>query len=258
MQVRFKLLDAFKNIRYFSTTRFYEGYVFNPGFVNHINKNLTVNDRTKLSHIYNIPLSSFVFGNQTHSDHITHINAKDKGKGLYRKEDAVANNDAFICTEPDICPVVFSADCVPIILFDPINSYTAVIHSGWRGTLNEILLKTISKLNQLGSNSSDIICCNGPSAGPCCYEVKDDVFQLFNDKYPHLHELILTPFNNQWKLNLWELLKYQALSSGILQKNIEISEICTMCNLSLFHSARIHKDKSGRNATGIYLIPDNF
>jgi YfiH family protein len=149
--------------------------------------------------------------------------------------------DALITNKKNLFLVVTVADCLPILLYDPVTASIGVVHAGWRGSEMKILSKTVQVLStEYGVLSKNLLVYIGPSAGVCCYEVGEEVAEKFDMKYldktkgakPHLD---LKRFN-----------KDLLVKAGLPESNIEVSPDCTICKPELYHSYRHEKEKSGR------------
>ena len=185
--------------------------------------------------------------NQIHSDIIIEINNSSKLKN--------SNNlkgDAIITNIKRVLINVLTADCVPVLLYDPVKSVIATIHAGWRGTAKRIVIKTVLAMKEnFQSSAKNILACIGPSIGPCCYEVKDDVSSVFLPDYPESVEVR----KGKTYLNLVSIVKDQLIIEGLSEGNIETSNICTKCNSHIFYSSRAAGNlPTGRFATGIMLV----
>jgi copper oxidase (laccase) domain-containing protein len=141
-----------------------------------------------------------------------------------------------------------ACDCVPILLFDPVNKVIGAVHAGWRGTANEIARQAIEKLKEeYRTDPSKLIAFIGPSAGSCCYEVGEDVAVKFRNK--------VVSFNKAKKyINLKDENKLQLQSEGVLLNHIEVSTSCTICDKESFHSFRRDGPKSGRMIAVICIV----
>lgn len=147
-----------------------------------------------------------------------------------------SETDAMITSEPGIVLTVQVADCVPIWLVDPARKAAGLIHAGWRGSALSVAGKTVERMvYEFGSSASDLYAFIGPSIGPCCYEVGQEVLDRFPSEY--------TDGNH---LDLWRVNAYQLVAAGLLSSNIEISSLCTACHLEWFYSHRM----SGNGRTG--------
>jgi hypothetical protein len=175
---------------------------------------------------------------QCHSNNVLKV---DK-PGQYRECDALITNTHHVAL------VVTVADCVPILLFDPINKVVGAVHAGWRGTMGLIVKRAVEKMKaEYRSDPAQMLAFIGPSAGVCCYEVGEEVAIKFGNKVVPYHE----------KKILIDLKKEntdQLLQQGVLGNNIEVSTSCTICEKELFHSYRRDGKKSGRMMVVICLM----
>lgn len=254
--LRFRLLDPYTNeVLHFSTTRrFSNGNEFSMGSPGDENNRLSQQCREQLAMALSVRSSQFVFCRQTHSDHVQEVNELKTDNGFYSKHNAVQDCDALLTNKKDICLMALTADCVPVLLYDTKQNVIASVHSGWRGTARKILAVTIAKMRErFNSNPANLICCIGPSAGPCCYEVGGDVKKAFSMTLTDCSPFFAAEKNGKYLLDLHEANRQIALSCGIPDAKIEKSGICTLCNDDLYHSARRHGKNAGRMATGIML-----
>ncbi|MCK5855298.1 MAG: peptidoglycan editing factor PgeF [Sulfurovaceae bacterium] len=187
------------------------------------------------------PNMKFIVGHQTHSDNIETIKSRAT-RGWENQESVIQDCDAFITNQKGIMLTILTADCVPILLFDPKQNIIGVVHAGWRGTKQEIVLKTVQKMQQeFGTNPQDIIAGVAPSIGRCCYEVGEDVAKhFFNDSDS------FTQKDKKFMLDLPYLNKMQLLKAGLHEDNIEMSAICTACEVEYYFSYRKEQGCSGR------------
>jgi len=195
------------------------------------------------------PNIHFVVANQTHSDNI-HVIKKAKTEGWYSLDTAIENCDALITNQKNIMLTILTADCVPILLFDKRKKVIASIHAGWRGTEKEIVSKTVKKMQEIfNSNPKDILAGVAPSIGKCCYEVDWSVSKYFKD----IENAYIDKGEKQM-LDLPLINKKQLINSGLDEKNIELSNICTACEVKNYFSYREEKGCSGRFMSMIALI----
>ena len=138
--------------------------------------------------------------------------------------------DALITDEPDVLLIIKTADCQPVLLADPVKNRVAAIHSGWRGSVQNIIGKTIAKMVELGTKPQHILAGIGPSLGPCCAE-----FIHYQQELP---EYMWSYVSKPNYFNFWEISKTQLQNEGVFAQNIEISEMCTKCCPKLFFSYR--------------------
>lgn len=183
----------------------------------------------------------FIVANQTHSDNINIIN-KVHEQGWNSLEDTIGNCDALITNQSNIMLTILTADCVPILLFDPKQKVIAAIHAGWKGTQQQISSKTVEKMQkEFESHPSDIIAGVAPSIGKCCYEVDWNVAKYF--------EHIENAYENRGEkqmLDLPHINKVQLLEAGLIEAHIEMSNVCTACEVEDYFSYRKEGGCSGR------------
>jgi hypothetical protein len=149
--------------------------------------------------------------------------------------------DALFTTEKNIALAVTHADCQGAIFYDPAHEAIAVVHSGWRGNVQNIYAKVVEQLKtSVGSKPKDLLVCISPSLGPCHAEFKNykqelpQEFWSFQVK-PHYFDF-------------WKISQMQLTGCGIPEKNVEMSQICTFCNTKDYYSYR-REAKTGRHAT---------
>lgn len=169
---------------------------------------------------------------------------------IYNYDSEIHQGDAVICNKRKVAIGVFTADCVPILLYDKNKKVFAAVHSGWRGTLSNILGKTIDKMRQeYGTNAKDIIVYIGPHNRVCCYEIGEEVKEKFLSQ--NIYEKDIFQGRN---LDIKKCLLYQLENKKILKENIFDLNICTYCDKEYeLHSYRRDKDKAGRMFSFIFI-----
>ena len=221
----------------------------------HVNDNEenVLKNRKHLADTLGIPLNHFIFADQVHGDNITIITENEKGMGTSNLDTAIPETDGMITNVHGICLMVLVADCVPLLFYDPVKKVVGASHAGWKGTIKLIGKKTVEAMvDNYGCDPKDIIVGIGPSIGPCCYEVSQDVIgevkKVFGDKH-------IKPLDNgKGCFDLWSANKQPLIEAGVNEKNIEISDMCTICNNDVFFSNRYYKGRTGRFGAGIMLL----
>lgn len=202
---------------------------------NHIDTFLIYEHRKILANHLAIPIDNLKFQKQIHGDKITIIDSKS----------GISESDAMITQHKGIMLVVSIADCPAVLMYEPYAEVIAAVHSGWRSTNKNIVSKTIDiMIEQYNINPDNILCYISPCAGGDNYEVGEEVAKLFPKSVKQTSE-------SKFLLDLKAEILIQLISKGILQKNIEISDICTISN-DKFHSFRRDKENSGR--MGAYIM----
>lgn len=199
----------------------------------------------------------FVLSKQSHETKVLKVGMKDRGKGITKERD-YEGIDALITDEEGLILSCFSADCVPILFYDPIHKAVGACHSGWRGTKGKILRNVVEEMRKLfSSNPGDILIAIGPSISKEQYIVSEDLGLSFLEDYPDLGEDTASPIQriskDKFQLDLWDLNRRIALNCGIKEEHISISGYCTMENPELFFSHRYSQGKRGLQGAFICL-----
>lgn len=188
---------------------------------------------------------SFVLSKQVHKTDVVKVTNKHKGNGLIR-ENEFLSADSLVTNEKGIPLCTFYADCVPIFLLDTKKEVLALVHSGWRGTVNNISGKTVKFMtDNFDSDPSDIIAAIGPSVRQENFEVGFEVSDEFiNAGYSEFID------NSQVKphIDLQGVVKHQLIKSGVKESAITDSELCTVKNSDIFFSHRVMGDQRGTMA----------
>lgn len=145
--------------------------------------------------------------------------------------------DGLITNKSNIALVTKSKDCNSIFIIDTKNKIIGNIHSGWKGTLKSIITIAINQMKEkYNSVSKDIKIVFNPSIRECCFEVDNDVYDLFIKKYKD--KSYYKKISNKYHINLVKIIKDDAKKLGIKEENIIDNNICTLCNRKLFNSHR--------------------
>lgn len=199
----------------------------------------------------------FVLSKQSHETKVLKVGTKDRGKGITKDRD-YEGIDALITDEEGLILSCFSADCVPILFYDPIHKAVGACHSGWRGTKGKILRNVVEEMRKhFSSNPAEILIAIGPSICKEQYVVSEDLALSFLEDYPDLGEDTASPIQriskDKFQLDLWDLNRRIALDCGIKEEHISISGYCTMENPELFFSHRYSQGKRGLQGAFICL-----
>ena len=167
-------------------------------------------------------------------------------------EQAHLEADAILTDREIVTLAMRFADCVPIMLFDPVKKVVGLVHAGWQGTVNRIASEAVhTMLREYHCNPADILAGIGPSIGPDHYEFEGEATERVVVSFPdHFRELLIQ-VNGHTHLDLWRANEMVLKDVGVNQ--IEIARICTACNLQDWYSHRGEKGKTGRFGTIIAL-----
>ena len=194
-------------------------------------------------------LQTVVSSHQVHGTEIAIINTAPARSMPFPAAHVLDGYDGFITSVPNIPLLVRVADCVPVIFYEPDSKVLAVVHAGWKGTAGGITAKAAGLMAQhYQCDTKNIRAGIGPSIGPCCYEVRQDVAECFQKTMGNKRFLMPETEENLFSLDLPEANRHQLIESGLAPENIEMSWLCTACNSNLFFSHRGEKGKTGRFA----------
>jgi polyphenol oxidase len=189
-------------------------------------------------HLKGMPLATL---HQVHSSRVYII--KDEASEWNQPQ-----GDALATASKNVALAVKTADCLPVLLADPVTHAIGAVHSGWRGTLAGILPQTVSAMQQaFGCSPSDLLVAVGPGIRSCCFEVEIDVAGAFLEKYGR--DDLVKPRQNllgKYLLDLCGILDIQMEAAGIPAANRFDACACTVCNPELFFSHRAQGAASGR------------
>jgi len=206
-------------------------------------------NRQRFCDSLSIRLSSLVLSQQIHGDKIAVIDDSLAGRGSHDHEDALSGTDSMITNSRSVALAVMTADCVPVLIVDPARKAIGIAHAGWRGTLGMIAAKTVHKMRDtFGTEPADCIVALGPSIGPCCYEVGEDLVSRFQQRFG---PKVCIDGN---RLDLKWAVETQLIGAGVKQRSISSGKFCTACNVDLFYSYRAEGGRTGRMMSVIKLI----
>ncbi len=194
---------------------------------------------------------NIVLSKQVHEDVIHTVTDSDRGNGITR-ENEFTSVDALITDKKNIPIVTLFADCVPVFFLDKRQGVIALAHSGWRGTVKRIAMKTAEKMKaDYASRPEDILTAIGPSIQVCHFEVSDDVAEIFISEFG---ENTAVKYGEKYNVNMQLAIEKQLRETGIPAENIDNSGICTYCNSDLLFSHRKTNGKRGNLGAFLELI----
>ncbi|WP_330218312.1 peptidoglycan editing factor PgeF [Ornithinibacillus californiensis] len=212
----------------------------------HVNDQMldVISNRQRLATMLNIPLESWVAGEQVHQTTIHTVKLGDAGKGSTSIESSLKGTDGLITQEEGMLCTAFFADCVPLFFFDPVKRYIGIAHAGWKGSVGKIAEKMTTKFMELGTDVKDLLVTIGPCISTEFYEVDEYVKERVPNEY---QELVLIPVGNQhYLLDLKQLNVEILVQAGVFRSNIDVTNFCTYRDEDLFFSHRRDHGKTGR------------
>lgn len=175
--------------------------------------------------------------------------------------------DAVIYNVRNACIGISTADCIPVLCYDPVHHCAAAIHAGWRSTVAQIVVNAIEQMRSVfGTDPALLHCAIGPGISLDSFEVGDEVYDAFREagfdmsrmakRYQVSNNQILNSTSSdckyKWHLDIKECNRMQLLATGVKPENIELSPLDTMTD-DRFFSARREGAQTGRMLSGILL-----
>lgn len=186
---------------------------------------------------------------QVHGDQINTINDLNDIGDSEEKADAVVSN------LPNVLAGAKTADCVPVLIGDPVTGSFAAVHAGWRGTTQSIVLKAVAKLTETyGAKPENLIAAIGPAAGCSNYEIGIDVIEAFATNFAGSEKYFSPTREGHALVDLHQANRDQLTTSGANNENIYTAPFCTMERPDLFFSYRLEKHKFGKTGRLLSVI----
>lgn len=258
--LQFSVLSEDCNISHFVTTRHggvSEGAYasFNPGEYSGDNSEAVRMNRQLLSEAIGIPVERIFAPFQVHKAEIRVLEASFLSLSSDGQQAYIQGADALVTNVPDVCVAVSTADCVPVLLYAPDVKAVAAVHAGWRGTVQQIVRKTVHFLiEKYGADPRLMKAGIGPSIGPDAFEVGEEVVDAFREAGFEMSRILeRSTETDKAHIDLWEANRLQLVAAGLTYENIELAGICTYTHSDDFFSARRLGGKSGRVLSGIFL-----
>ena len=212
-----------------------------------------VENRRRFCSAVGIDPDDLVCAEQVHGNRVARVTESDRGSGATNRSASLSGVDGLLTDVPALPLAVFTADCVPVLLYESARKVVGIAHAGWRGTTLGIARTLVKALQEyFGGDPESCRIALGPSAGPCCYEVGDDVVTAFR-QHGHPVELVFSGgATGRPHLNLWEANTLQLEQCGVLRRNVVWTKRCSVCSSAHFSSRR-DGAVAGRNMSVIML-----
>ena len=195
-----------------------------------------------------------VCASQVHGDTVRSVTTADLGIGLDQPEPWQA--DGLVTDIPGVVLTVFTADCLPILLYDPVRRVVAAVHAGWRGTAMGIAGTAVNAMvERYGCQPGDILAAIGPGISLCCFETDEDVPNAMTEAMgaSALHHIEVRD-NGKFHVDLKGMNALRLEKSGLSPEHIAVSDACTMCQHERFWSHRYTRGQRGSQAAMIQLL----
>jgi hypothetical protein len=190
-------------------------------------------NRRRLAAALDVGLDDFVFARQVHGAGVAVVGNADRGSGAYSLANAVDGADALVTTTPGVVLAILTADCLPVVLHDPVAGVLACVHAGWRGTVAGVTAAAVAALRDLGSRPSDIVAGLGPGIAGDRYQVGPEVHQAVTQAFGSAAAGFLRPDRrpaadpDRWLLDLPAANHHALREVGVPDAQIHTSAIST-------------------------------
>jgi polyphenol oxidase len=187
--------------------------------------------------------------NQRHTANVRRVDQSHRGTVL-------PGFDVVITDRPRVPVLLRYADCVPVMIYDPPHHALAVVHSGWRGTIQGAARAAVEALHsEYGSRPGDMVAAIGPSIGPCCYEIGQEVASAVRGAFESPETLLLQRRTGRPHFDLWAANVRWLAGAGVRQ--IEVAEVCSACHVAEFFSYRAGGGQTGHFGALMELRSDH-
>ena len=249
---RFQSLAAVPGLRHGITRREGPGLAGNMSFTRGPDRETVLATRARWCASIGVDPAGLTFARQVHGASVDHVTLAARGRGASGTIDH-PDADALVTGEPNLPIATLAADCVPILLVDPERRVVAAAHAGWRGTATGVVEAAVTTLvERFGSRPASLLAGIGPSIGPCCYEVGEEVAAAVAERHG---DETLRPGARPGHpyLDLWAANARALRASGVRPEHIERADLCTRCHADQFFSHRAEGPTRGLFAAIIAL-----
>jgi purine-nucleoside/S-methyl-5'-thioadenosine phosphorylase / adenosine deaminase len=196
-------------------------------------------NRRRLATAFGADLGDFVFARQVHGAGVRVVTDADRGAGAYPRDDATGSAaetgeasgaDALVTASPGVVLAILTADCVPVVLHDPVGGVLACVHAGWRGTVAGVTAAALAAMQRLGARPADVIAGIGPAIGADRYQVGPDVHEAVTRTFGPAAAGFIRPDPSapgRWLLDLWVANRHALGQAGVPGPRIHTTDIPT-------------------------------
>ena len=196
-------------------------------------------NRRRLAAALDVSPDDFVFARQVHGAGVRVVTAADRGSGAYSLDDAMESADALVTATPGVTLAILTADCLPVVLHDPVAGVLACVHAGWRGTVAGVTAVAVAAMRGLGSRPSDVVAGLGPAIAGDRYQVGPDVHEAVTAAFGTAAAAFLQPDRrpgadpkvpkgqDRWLLDLSAANRHALLDVGVPDAQIHASTVPT-------------------------------
>jgi polyphenol oxidase len=189
-------------------------------------------NRRRLAAAFGAGPGDLVFARQVHGAGVRVVGAADRGSGAFSLGDAVDGADALVTSSPGVVLAILTADCVPVVLYDPRAAVLACVHAGWRGTVAGVTAAAVAAMTGLGARPARIVAGIGPAVAADRYQVGPDVHeavtQAFGPAASFIHpDTRPGATRDRWLLDLWAANRHALRAAGVPDAQIHTTDLPT-------------------------------
>ena len=187
-------------------------------------------NRHRLANAFGADLGDFVFARQVHGARARVVTESGRGSGAFRLDDAIDGVDALVTASPEVVLAILTADCVPIVLHDPVAGVLACVHAGWRGTVAGVTAAAVAAMRGLGTRPSDVVAGIGPAIGADRYQVGPDVLEAVSRSFGPASPAFIRPDPSapgRWLLDLASANRHALREAGVPGPQIHVTDLAT-------------------------------
>ena len=201
----------------------------------------------RICHALGITINAIVCSNQVHGTGIRVVTREDRGRLFLPNPH---QSDGLITNVSDVSLLIFTADCTPILLYDPVRRAAGAVHAGWRGTVADIAGAAVKKMTDIfGCKPADIRAAIGPCISKCCYETGRDVADAINDTLGSDADECFGRLGGTTMVDLKTANRILLQNAGV--RDISVSSECTSCRSDKYWS---HRKTNGRRGSQSAII----
>jgi len=187
-------------------------------------------NRRRLATAFGAAPGDFAFARQVHGAGVRVVADADRGSGAFSLDDAIDGADALVTTSPGVVLAILTADCVPVVLHDPVAGVLACVHAGWRGTVAGVTAAALAAMRRLDARPADVTAGIGPAIGADRYQVGPDVYEAVTRTFGPAAAGFIRPDPSapgRWLLDLWAANRHALRQAGVPGPRIHTTEIPT-------------------------------
>lgn len=242
--ISYRVFDGFKNVVAFTSTK--QSFPTEKTRFTGDSTEIYSLNRELLAGKLGIESGQLIFPRQTHTSCVADIDEIPKHE--------LKDTDALLTSKKGICICVQTADCVPILLYEPEKEVIAAVHAGWRGTVKKIASETVKKMEGIyRCDPAKIIAAIGPSISQTVYEVGSEVSEAIHLSIPNPDKVVYREQSGKHYVDLWAANREVLIGCGLNPVNIEIVGECSFSDSEKYYSARKEGASTGRMVSGIML-----